>query len=117
MLNEVPVWACYLMMFMSLVIAGFSQVMLKKAALKSYARWIDQYLNPLVIFAYVFFVLASFLSMMGYKKVPLSMTPVWNAGGNIFITVLAYFMLGEKPTKKKYVGLAVVVAGIVIFSL
>ena len=45
------------------------------------------------------------------------MAPVWNSIGYVFMTVLAYLFLKERPNKRKLAGLAVIIAGIVLFSL
>ena len=57
-------------------ISAISQVMLKKAALKKYDNVVKEYLNPLVIFAYMLFVGTTFLSILAYRGIPLSMGPI-----------------------------------------
>ena len=114
---ELSYTACLIVMLLSVLVAGISQIMLKKAAMRSYDAWIKQYLNPLVIFAYVLFVLSTIFSVLGYQKLPLSMMPVWNASGQFFVTLFAYLFLRERPNKKKLLGLGIVLAGIVVFSL
>lgn len=106
-----------LLMVASILIAGFSQILLKKAAVKSYARWIDQYLNAPVIIAYGLFFGSTVFSMLSYRGLPLSATPVFNALSQIIVALLAFFMLGERPGKKRLLGLFIVILGIVIFSL
>ncbi len=104
-------------MIASVLVACASQIMLKKAAQRSYARWLDQYLNPLVIFAYVLFVLSTVLSTFGLRGLPLSLAPVWNASGQVLVVLMAYLFLRERPSKRKLIGVGVIVAGIVLFSL
>lgn len=104
-------------MLFGVLIAAVSQIMLKKAAMQVYPRWIDQYLNVRVIVAYGIFVLSTVCSVVAYQRVPLSMTPVWNASGQLFVTLFAYLLLGERPSRRKLLGLGIVVLGIVIFSL
>ncbi|MCF0142870.1 MAG: multidrug ABC transporter, partial [Parasporobacterium sp.] len=58
--------------FFGTFISAVSQVMLKKAADKEYDSPIKEYLNPLVIGAYTIFVVATFMSILAYKVVPLS---------------------------------------------
>jgi len=111
------IWPYVLLMAMSNLIAGFSQILLKKAAVKPTKRWIDQYLNPLVIVAYGLFFGSTIFSMLGYKGLPLSMTPVFNALSQLIVALLAYLFLRERPSKQRLLGLAVVVLGIVVFSL
>ena len=84
---------------------------------REYDRWIDEYLNFRVIFAYGLFFLSSLLTVYAYKFVPLSLGPVLEASGYVFVSVMGYFILKEKIGKRKFLGLVVIIAGIVIFNL
>lgn len=44
-----------------------------------------EYLNPLVIIAYILFFGTTFISMYALKVVPLSMAPILEASGYIFL--------------------------------
>lgn len=101
----------------SVLVASISQIMLKKSANQKYDRWIDEYLNFRVIFAYGLFFLSSLLTVYAYKFVPLSMGPVLEASGYVFVAVMGYFILKEKIGRRKLLGLIIIIAGIVIFSL
>ena len=101
----------------SVLVASISQIMLKKSADRIYDRWIDEYLNFRVIFAYGLFFLSSLLTVYAYKFVPLSLGPVLEASGYVFVSVMGYFILKEKIGKKKLLGLVIIIAGIVIFNL
>lgn len=104
-------------MVFGVLIAALSQIILKKAAMKHYDTWLGQYLNAPVIFAYFVFFVSSFCSVVALKVLPLSLMPVWNASSYFFVTLFAYLIMKEKPNKKKLIGLCVLLAGIVIFSL
>lgn len=101
----------------SVLVASISQIMLKKSADRKYDRWIDEYLNFRVIFAYGLFFLSSLLTVYAYKFVPLSLGPALEASGYVFVSVMGYFILKEKIGKRKFLGLVVIIAGIVIFNL
>ena len=117
MRNELPLMLYYAIMTLGVLIAGFSQVMLKRAALKTYDNFLAQYLNPLVVTAYLMFVASTACSVFAYRRVPISLTPMWDAFGQVLVPVLAYLLLGERPNRKKLIGLATVIAGILIFAL
>ena len=105
------------LIMVGVLVSGLSQILLKKAAEKPYARWIDQYLNPLVILAYALFFGSTLTNVIALRVVPLSYEPVWNAAGHLFVTLFAFLLLGERPGKRKLLGLAVILCGIVLFSL
>lgn len=101
----------------SVLVASISQIMLKKSADRKYDRWIDEYLNFRVIFAYGLFFLSSLMTVYAYKFVPLSLGPVLEASGYIFVSVMGYLILKERIGRKKLLGLIVIVAGIILFNL
>lgn len=106
-----------LIMLTGTLIASISQIVLKKAAEKEYSSKLAEYLNPMVIGAYIFFFGASFLATLGYRRVPLSLGPILEATGYIWVAVLGKIFLGEKISKRKALGLLVIIAGIVVAAL
>ena len=108
----------YIALFLfSVLISSVSQIMLKTSANKVHTRWIDEYLNPKVIIAYGLFFTSSVLTVFAYKYVPLSMGPILEATGYVFVSVLGYFILKEKIGKRKILGLITIVLGIIIFNM
>lgn len=106
--------------FISLVgvfLSAVSQVMLKRAAMKKYDTVLKEYLNPTVIVAYILFVGTTFLSVFAYKKIPLSIGPMLEATGYIYIMYFGNKFFNEKINKKKCMALFCIVVGIVVFSL
>ena len=101
----------------SVFISSCSQILLKKGANKTYKNIIEEYLNPLVISAYTIFLLSSFLTMYSYKYVPLSIGPMIEAVGYVFVAVLGRVFLKEKINKKMALGMALILVGIVICSI
>lgn len=97
-------------------ISAISQVMLKKAALKTYTSWIREYLNPRVIIAYMLFVGTTLLSIIAYKGIPLSMGPILEATSYIYVTVFSVKIFHEKINKKKIFALILIFFGIIIYS-
>ena len=76
-----------------------------------------EYLNFPVITAYTVFFLCTLLSMYGLKVVPLSMSPLLDATGYIFVTILSFVFFREIPTKKQLLGLGLILAGIAVYAL
>ena len=103
-----------LIMLTGTFIASVSQIVLKKAAEKEYPSKLAEYLNPMVMGAYFVFFMASLLSVTGLKKVPLSLGPVLEATGYIWVAVLGKIFLGEKISKKKGLGLIIIIFGILL---
>ncbi len=101
----------------SVFIASCSQILLKKGANKTYKNIIEEYMNPLILGAYVIFFISSFLTMYSYKYVPMSIGPMIEALGFVFVAVLGRIFLKEKINKKAAIGMALIMIGIVICSV
>ena len=91
--KTVVIYSCVLLL--GVFVSAISQVMLKKSAMKQYESKIKEYMNPLVIIAYIMFVGTTFLSIIAYKGIPLSMGPILEATSYIYVT-----FFGEKFLKK-----------------
>lgn len=98
-------------------LSAVSQVMLKKAALKSYPSKIREYLNPLVIMAYVIFVGTTLISIYAYRVVPLSLGPILEATSYIYVTIFGIVIFRESINVRKISGLLLIIAGIAVYAL
>ena len=114
-MSELAIYS--LIMVTATLISSFSQIMLKKSAQKTYPSRIREYLNPLVITAYGLFFGCTLLSMYALKVVPLSMSPILEASGYIFVAVLSFVFFKEKLTKRPLAGMGLIIGGIIVFTL
>ena len=113
--NQMIIYSCILLL--GVFISAISQVMLKKAAMKTYSSRMGEYLNPLVFFAYVLFVGTTLLSILAYRVIPLSIGPILEATGYIYVTVFGITIFKERFNKKKFISLALIVGGIIVFAV
>lgn len=97
-------------------ISAVSQVILKKAALKTYDSKAKEYLNFPVIFAYTLFVLTTFMCIIAYRVVPLSFGPVLESTSYLYVTVFGVVFFKEKVTKKKVAALLLILCGIAVYA-
>lgn len=107
---------CSCLLLTGVFISAVSQVMLKKASMKQYKSAIYEYLNPLVIFAYVLFFGTTFLSVLAYRGIPLSMGPVLESTSYLYVTFFGVVIFKEKITRKKILGLALIISGIIVYT-
>lgn len=98
-------------------VSAISQVLLKKSAMREHESALREYLNPLVVFAYALFVVSTLLSVVAYRGIPLSMGPILEATGYIYVTVFGVLVFRERVDARKLVALVLIVAGIAIYSL
>lgn len=114
-MNELVIYSSVLLI--SVFISSISQIMLKKSTQENHSSKIKEYLNPVVIIAYILFFGCTFITLYALKVVPLSMSPILEASGYIFVAILSYIFLKEKLTKKQLIGMGLIILGIVVYSL
>ena len=101
-MSELMIYSC--IMLGSVLISSFSQIMLKKSTQKTYESKIKEYFNPFVIIAYGLFFGCTLISMYALKVVPLSMSPILEASGYIFVAILSYIFFQGKAEQKTAIG-------------
>ncbi len=106
-----------LVLVAGVLISSFSQVLLKKSALKKHDSVIKEYLNPYVITAYFIFICATVLTVIAYRVIPLSLGTLLDSTGYIFITIFGIIFFGERLNTTKALALGLIIAGIVVFSI
>lgn len=108
----------YIVIFLvSVIISSVSQILLKKSANIVYPSKIKEYLNLSVVLAYGMFFSSSLLTTFAYKGVELGLGPVLEATGYIWVTLLDHFFLGEHIGRKRLMGLGLIIAGVIVFSI
>ena len=104
-------------MILGVLVSSVSQILLKISAKKSYPSKIREYLNPLVIIGYGMFFGCTLVSLYALKVVPLSMAPILEASGYIFVAVLSFVFLREKLNRYQLLGMLLILAGIVVYTI
>ncbi|EEM05830.1 Conserved hypothetical multidrug-efflux transporter [Bacillus pseudomycoides] len=100
-----------------IILANYSQILLKKATLQEYDSKLREYVNPYVIIGYSLFVINAGLNVIALKGVPLKQAPVLESLSYVIILVFGWYFLGEKITKRKVIGNIIIIIGIVVFSI
>lgn len=103
-----------LFLLLGVFISAISQVLLKKSALKKHDSKIKEYLNPRVIIAYTLFIGTTFMSILAYRGIPLSMGPVLESTSYIYITIFGVKIFDEKINKGKILALLLIISGIAV---
>lgn len=107
----------YFLAFLSVFVASISQILLKQSAQTEHKNIIFKFLNWRVILGYGLMFGTTIMNVFAYRGVELKVTPMIESTGIIWVTILATFLLGEKPTKKALLSIVVTIAGIIVFSL
>ena len=108
----------YVLLYLcSTFLAAISQVLLKKAAMRPHATVLAEYTDWRVILGYGLFVGCTLLTMLAYRGVPLNIGPVLEATGYLYVTFFGVTIFHEEMNRKKFLALALIVAGILIYAL
>lgn len=107
----------WLMLVLSVTVASFSQIILKKSAAKKYDNIIREYLNPYVIIGYGMMVITTILTIIAYRGVEYKNGPVIEALGYLLVMFLSFVFFKEPITKKKMLGNVLILLGILIFYI
>ena len=107
----------YLLLLGSVIVASFSQILLKKSALKEYSSVWREYLNPWVIIGYGMMVLSTLLTVFADRGVDYKNGPVIDSVGFLLVMLWSRLFFGEKITKRKVIGNLLILTGIFIYYL
>lgn len=111
------VWGYALLNAFGVFISSIAQVMLKKSAQTEHDSALGEYLNVRVIVAYAIFFSATFLSVLSYKGIPLSMGPILDATGYLYVTLFGVTIFHEKMTRRRFIALGLIICGIMVYTI
>ena len=101
----------------SVIISAFSQILLKKSAIKVYDSRIKEYLNVLVIFAYGLFFLSTVFSVFALRGISISFSTIIESFSYFLIPTLSYIFFKEKITRMQMLGIIIILIGIIVYTL
>ena len=107
----------FLLYFIAVTIAAFSQILLKISANKKYASPLKEFLNPIVISAYSILVISMGLTTIALKQVPYKLGGAIESLGYLLVLIFAWIFLKEKIKRKQWIGGIMIIVGIFIFNL
>lgn len=98
-------------------VSAVSQVLLKLSAKRTYLNACQEYINPFVITAYGMYFATTIMSVLALRYIPLTLSTAFGTSGQIFVPVMSYLFLQEKISRRKAVGMVIIIVGIIIFAL
>ena len=107
----------YLFAIAAVLISSASQVLLKKKANKAPKRFLDKFLNAPVILSYILLFSSMLLNSLALRRMDMAVLPCITATSFLWIMLLSAIFLGEKPTKRKIVGVGMILLGVIVSHL
>lgn len=110
-LSPASIW----IMLCGVTIAAFSQILLKISANQPHVGFWQQYLNWRVIIGYFMLLISTLFSVWAYSGMDYKYGPAIESIGFALVTFLSWWILKEKMTRKKLIGIATIVVGLILF--
>ena len=107
----------YILYLISVTIAAFSQLLLKKSANRTHESLLKEYLNLYVIGGYGLLVVSMLLTIGAYRGLAYKNGPIIESLGYVLVMLLSGIFLKEKITARKIAGTALILVWILVFYL
>ena len=105
------------LLFSCTLFSATSQLLLKQSANIEHENWIREYVNWRVITAYGIFAVVLLLNIWAFTKVDLKYGAVIDTCTYVFVMLLSMTFLHEKIPTGRIIGNAIIMAGIIIYTL
>ena len=107
----------FLIYLLSVTVAAFSQILLKKSANREHSSLLREYLNPYVIGGYGLLCLSMLLTILAFRGMDYKNGPVIESLGYVLVMFLSFCFFQERITRRKVIGTICIIAGFVIFYM
>ena len=101
----------------SVLLSCVSQVLLKKAGNRQWPSRVREYLNAYVIGGYCLLGVCMLLGVYVMTGLDLKYSAVIESLGYVITVAVSQRLFHERVTKTKWLGIASIIAGIVVFNL
>jgi drug/metabolite transporter (DMT)-like permease len=105
-----------LLFVLCVFMASCSQILLKRAANRKH-KGIKLFLNKETIIGYSIFLMITLFITMLYRYLDLSTGALLESFSYIFVPTLSWFFFREKLNSKQWLGVAFIIAGIIVYAL
>jgi multidrug transporter EmrE-like cation transporter len=98
-------------------LAAAGQVLMKKGASRSRnRRLVASFLDPYTLAGYLLMFTSTITSTIALKVLPLKLTVSLLPLGYVTVVMLSLLVLGERMRRNQFWGMAIILAGIVLFN-
>ena len=96
------------------VIAAFSQILLKISANKEHSSRIKEYINIDVVLAYMLFVISTLFTIIALRRISVSSSAILESINYVLVPTLSFLILKEKLNKTQILGMIIILFGVII---
>lgn len=114
---ELPfIWPHTTILFLCVVLTSISQLLLKSGS-GGGGRWWQSFMRVHTLLGYGLLTLVTILMVFVMQRLELKFVTAVQAFIYVLVVIGARFVLKERLTKNRIVGLALILAGVVVFNL
>lgn len=77
----------------------------------------EKFLNIRIMTAYSMMMLSSLISVLCLRYLQLKYVPMIEATGFLWVPLLSFLILREKPTRYNVIGGIIIVSGMILFTI
>lgn len=104
-----------ILLLLNSLLASFSQVLLKKSALKEHNSIITEYININVIIGYSLFFIVLLINIYAMKYINMSLVSIFSEAMPIVVSIFTgLIFFNEHITKKKILSVVLILIGITL---
>ena len=104
-----------LVLLLNALVSSFSQVLLKKSAIKNNGDMISQYINPYVIISYILFLVVLFVNIFAMRFINMSVVSVFSEAVSIVFTLfMCHVFLNERLSTIKLLSMVLIIIGVIL---
>lgn len=103
---------------LGVLIASCAQLLMKTSAIeKKQSSLLKKFINLRIVVAYSMMLLSSLISVVCLRYLQLKYVPMIEATGFLWVPLLSFLVLQEKPTRYNIAGGILIISGMALFVL
>ncbi len=107
----------FYIILLGVICSSGAQFLFKREEINPNKNFIQKYMNPLVVLAYLLMLVACFLTTLGLIQLPLNFLVVTIGLSALLVNLASYWLFDESLSKTRLLGFTMVAIGIVVYLL
>ncbi|MBP5157228.1 MAG: EamA family transporter [Treponema sp.] len=107
----------YLVIVLAVLLSAVAQLLMKKSAARPHKSIIFEYLNPIVLSGYVLFFCATVINLYALSHVKLAVASALTESLSFICAIITgRVFFRERLTRRKIIGSAVILVGVILVA-
>jgi drug/metabolite transporter (DMT)-like permease len=107
-----------IVLLLNSLLVSFSQVLLKKSAMRKHNSFLSEYVNIYVIAGYAIFFIVLLINIFIMKYIEMNIVSVFSESMPLVISIFTgYIFFNERINKRKIISVVLILIGIVLIII